>query len=458
MARVLAAGADAEADGVDVLQFRDGRAFEGFSRPRRVDGRTVGRVWSFHDITERRALEEQLRQSQKMEAVGRLAGGVAHDFNNVLTVLKFHADFLQEAALPPELAENVAEIGVAASHAADLTRQLLAFSRKQVLRPVVLEVDAVVANLQPMLRRLLGEDVRLVARRAPVGPVLADRGQLEQVLVNLVVNSRDAMPDGGTITVRTGPVTIDARDPHARARTLAPGTYLALSVTDTGQGIPPEVLDRVFEPFFTTKELGKGSGLGLSTVYGIVRQSGGAVDVVSELGRGTVVRVLLPLAPAAARPDPAEAPRKPGMGTETVLLVEDETTLRRLGRKVLERSGYTVLEACDGGDAVEVAARFAGRIDLLVTDVVMPTMHGRQVAECLRKARGELRVLFMSGYTDDEVLRRGALGAGTAFLQKPFTPAEFADAVRDVLDSPLPSLPGASGGAALPGTHAAAGH
>src|SRR5216117_17145 len=388
------------------------------------------------DVTEQRALEERLRQTQKMEAVGRLAGGIAHDFNNLLTAILGSVDFLRRALGPehPEHAETE-EIQKAAVRAADLTRQLLAFSRQQVLAPKVLELDALVTNLEKMLGRLIGEDVELrFAAHAPRAAVRVDPGQLEQVIVNLVVNARDAMPRGGKLTIETATVDLDAAYAWEHG-TVEAGRYVMLAVTDTGVGIDRAARARLFEPFFTTKEFGKGTGLGLATVYGIVKQSGGYIWVYSEPGQGATFKVYLPRVepggePVAARPSPARALG----GTETILLAEDEAAVRNLARRVLEKHGYKLLLAATGRDGVQLATQHAGPIDLLVTDVVMPEMGGRELAQRLAALQPGLKVLYLSGYTDDMIVRHGVLEAGVAFLQKPFTPDTLLRKIREVLD------------------------
>ncbi|MGH7700016.1 MAG: PAS domain-containing protein, partial [Gemmatimonadales bacterium] len=398
-------------------------------------GRLV-RIWGTQrDVTDQRRLAEQFRQAQKMEAVGQLAGGIAHDFNNILTAILGTCQLL-ERDLPPHAAglEDVAEIRKAALRAADLTRQLLAYSRRQVLAPKVLDLNAVVSGLEPMLRRVLGEDVEFATALAPgLGAVRADPGQVEQVLLNLVVNARDAMPEGGRLTLATASVTLDALSglEHVGA---APGPYVAVAVSDTGTGMPSDVRAHLFEPFFTTKEVGKGTGLGLATVYGIVKQSGGFVTVTTELGRGSTFRVHLPEVEAEPVPDthPAEPARL--RGTETVLLAEDEDAVRHLSQRALEREGYTVLAAANASEALTCVEGHDGAIHLLVTDVVMPGMGGRELARRLMGARPDLRVLYISGYPGEAVVQRGAVAPGAAFLQKPFMPEELVKRVREVLD------------------------
>jgi two-component system, cell cycle sensor histidine kinase and response regulator CckA len=390
------------------------------------------------DITERKQLEEQFHQAQKMEAVGRLAGGVAHDFNNLLTAILGSADLVLEslAAAVPER-EEIEEIRKAALRAADLTRQLLAFSRQQVIAPTVLNPNEVVRNMDKLLRRLLGEDVELRAALAQdLGAVKADASQLEQVVLNLAVNARDAMPNGGQLTIETQNVELD--EAYVRGHVSAqPGRYIMIAVSDTGIGMDAATQDRIFEPFFTTKEKGKGTGLGLATVYGIVKQSGGWIWVYSEPGHGTSFKVYLPrvaeaAAPAAQTPTPPVSVR----GSQTILLVEDEELVRHLVEKVLKANGYTVLVAASGPDAERVATQHAGPIQLLMTDVVLPGLNGRQVAERLTAARPGIRVLYLSGYTDDAIVRHGVLEPGVAFLQKPFSPAVLGRKVREVLDRP----------------------
>jgi signal transduction histidine kinase len=397
---------------------------------------------------DRQALEAQLLQSQKMEAVGQLAGGVAHDFNNMLTVISGYSAILLETldAADPNRGD-IEEIRGAAERAAGLTRQLLAFSRKQVLQPRVVDLNSeVITGLEKMLRRLIGEDIELVTSLdGHLGLVNADPGQLEQVIVNLAVNARDAMPDGGRLVIETANMELGAE--HAgRHIGVKAGRYVMLAVTDTGSGMKPETMARMFEPFFTTKEQGKGTGLGLATVYGIVKQSGGDIWVYSEPGHGTSFKIYLPLVeePKSAAV-PASTKAHDYAGTETILLVEDDETLRLLARRILQSRGYTVLEARDGEQALAICGQPATRIDLVATDAVMPKMNGRVLAERLATLRPRLRVLFMSGYTDDDMLRRGIMDPRMAFLQKPFTPEGLAKKVREVLDSPapvaVPSLP-----------------
>ena len=385
------------------------------------------------DVTEQRRLQQQLVQSQKMEAVGRLAGGVAHDFNNLLTVILSYSDLLLEDR-PPDAPdrEDIEQIRKAAVGASALTRQLLAFSRQQVLEPRVLEVNTVVASTEKMLTRLLGEDISLTASLAPaLGAVKVDPGQLEQIIMNLAVNARDAMPHGGRLSIETANVDMD--ESYVRGHPVAhPGPYVMLAVSDTGIGMDAVTQARIFEPFFTTKEAGKGTGLGLATVYGIVKQSGGFIWVYSEPGHGTSFKIYLPrvdepVARAVAAPEVVG-------GSETVLVVEDVAAVRAVAREMLERHGYTVLEAPDGETALRLAGKHQGVIRLLLTDVVMPDVSGRQLADQLLELRPDMKVLFMSGYTDDAIVRHGVLKEGIAYLQKPFTPDTMARKVRAVLD------------------------
>ncbi len=383
------------------------------------------------DVRERAALERQLRQSQKMEAVGQLAGGVAHDFNNLLTVIRGNAELALET-LPAgdPVADDIQQISQAADRASVLTRQLLAFSRKQVMRPRELEVNELLQSLQSMLERLIGEDYTIRSTyTADPSCIKADPGQIEQVLLNLVVNARDAMPDGGSIAIETS--VVDANDlvqsPSGRA--------VRISVSDTGVGMAPETMARIFEPFFTTKEVGKGTGLGLSTVFGIVQQSGGHIEVRSELGKGTRFEMTWPQVEGntIARNE-LDANAVLQTGTETVLLVEDDDAVRALASRVLRHAGYKLLEARDAQDAFSVARDYPQHIDLLVSDIVMPGVNGLVLARRLSMVRPSMRVLLMSGYTDDEILRRGLKEPGTAYLQKPFTPTVLASKVRAVLD------------------------
>jgi len=387
------------------------------------------------DVRDRTALELQLRQSQKMQAVGQLAGGVAHDFNNLLTVIRGNGEILlAQNATNADARVDLEQIVAAAERASALTRQLLAFSRRQVVQPVDVDINELVLRLERMMHRLIGEDIRIALRLTKESAwVCADPGQLEQVLVNLAVNARDAMPRGGTLTISTSIIPVDDV-PHAPVAASS-GRCVLLTVTDTGTGMDAATINRIFEPFFTTKEAGKGTGLGLSTVYGIVEQAGGQIVCQSEPGHGTTFRIYLPaIAVAASRAETAAARGGNWRGTETILLVEDDPAVRGLTRRILARYGYTVLETGDGAAAIRMADEHAGPIDLVLTDMVMPTMNGREVAARLRERRPDARVLLMSGYTDDEILRRGLHDTSIAFLQKPFTPDDLGRAVRETLD------------------------
>ncbi|HXI64874.1 MAG TPA: response regulator [Gemmatimonadales bacterium] len=403
---------------------------------RNAAGTIVSYETFVRDVTEQRRLQRELVQAQKMEAVGRLAGGIAHDFNNLLTAILGSAELALETlpAGAPER-EEVDEVRKAALRAADLTRQLLAFSRQQVIVPKVLNPNDVVSGMDKMLRRLLGEDVELRAALASdLGAVKVDPGQLEQVVLNLAVNARDAMPDGGTLTIETQNIELDQRyvQGHLSAE---PGPYVMLAVSDSGVGMDAGTQARIFEPFFTTKEKGRGTGLGLATVYGIVKQSGGWIWVYSEPGHGTTFKVYFPRVAAVTAPATASvAPPTSVRGSETILVVEDDETIRNLVLKVLKGNGYTVLAAANGDEAERVAGQHRGRIHLLITDVVLPGLSGPEVARRLVTTRTDTRVLYLSGYTNDAVLRRGVLEAGVAFLQKPFTPGVLGRKIREVLD------------------------
>jgi len=414
-------------------QFRrkDGSRFEAdVLATMMADGRILALV---RDATERKRLEEQLRQSQKMEAVGRLAGGVAHDFNNSLGVILGYTELLMRQADEGQRAK-LEQILKATRRASSLTRQLLAFSRKQIVDPKVLDLNALVSDLEGMLGRLIGEDVDLaIVPGADLGQVKADEGQLEQVVMNLCVNARDAMPDGGMLRIETANSDLAAGH-SAQHELIPPGRYVMLAVSDTGGGIDEKILDRIFEPFFTTKAEGKGTGLGLAMVYGTVKQAGGHVRVRSEVGRGTTFEILLPrLDEPVSAPDAEEAPMPAG-GWETILLVEDEGALRAIAREILEEHGYRVIEAEGPVEAIEIAKRHPDSLHLLVTDVVMPGMNGRLLAERLRSARPDLRILYMSGYTDDVIAHRGVLESGTLLLEKPFTARALLGRVRMALE------------------------
>jgi PAS domain S-box-containing protein len=387
------------------------------------------------DVSERRRLEAQLHQAQRMEGIGVLAGGVAHDFNNLLTVINGYTDMVLDE-IPPDAPwrEMLGEIRQAGERAAALTRQLLAFGRKQVLAPQVIDLNVLVRETERLLRRLIGADIDLASSLAPdAGRVKVDPGQFEQVLMNLAINSRDAMPAGGHLTIETRNVQLSAADVGGLAD-VRPGPFVMLAVSDSGVGMTEAVKARIFEPFYTTKPIGKGTGLGLSTVYGIVKQSLGHIEVYSEPGHGTTFKVYLPRADEAATPMSSPARFSVPRGTETILLAEDEDGVRALARLALLASGYDVLEARDGEAALAVSRGHDGPIHLLLTDVVMPKLGGRQLADALTGERPGVRVLFLSGYTGDAIVRHGVLESGTEFLQKPFTPLALARKVRDVLD------------------------
>ncbi|MBZ5656107.1 MAG: PAS domain S-box protein [Acidobacteriia bacterium] len=388
------------------------------------------------DITDRRQLEEQFRQAQKMEAVGRLAGGVAHDFNNLLMVINGYTEvLLEQLEQGSGMHQKVHSIQQAADRAATLTRQLLAFSRKQLLELKVVDVNTVIADMERLLRPLIGENIELVTRLSPeAGRIRADAGQLEQVIMNLVVNAKDAMPEGGRITLQSSSVTV-RKNLHEQ-RFILPGPYVVISVSDTGHGMDKETQSRIFEPFFTTKEKGKGTGLGLSTVYGIVKQSNGYVYLQSELRSGTTFYIYLPsVEESAERAAPAKSQENEKGGCETILLVEDEESVRELVRETLALRGYKVLEAENGEDGLRVAQNCKEHIDILITDVVMPGMGGRELAKKLLLVRPGINVLYLSGYTEDAVVHQGTLGPATAFLQKPFTLQSLTKKVRDILNS-----------------------
>jgi len=381
-------------------------------------------------------LEEQLQQAQKMEAIGRLAGGVAHDFNNLLTVISGYSQLiLDRLSSDDPTRAHVFQIKEAGDRAAALTRQLLAFSRKQVLSPQVLDLNRIIAGINKMLPRLIGENIEMVTMGFPgLSCVKADPGQIEQVIMNLAVNARDAMPQGGRLTIETANVELGANYPGQHP-VVVPGLYVMLAVSDTGTGMGPEVKSRVFEPFFTTKEQGKGTGLGLSTVYGIVKQSGGYIWVYSEPGKGTTFKIYLPASTEAAEAakKTEERLRVTG-GPETVLVVEDNDSVRSFVRGVLESRGYTLLEAGGGEEALKLIENHPDPIHLLLTDVVMPRMSGPELAAHLAPLHPEAKVLYMSGYTDNAIVQHGALDAGTHFLQKPFVPETLARRIREVLD------------------------
>jgi PAS domain S-box-containing protein len=418
---------------------------EGASRPERHANGDI--VWDglLMDVTARKEVEqrlreseEQLRQSQKMESVGHLAGGIAHDFNNLLTVITGYSDLtLRRLEAQNPLRGNVEQIKIASARASGLTRQLLAFSRKQVMKPTWLDMNAVVADMNKMLRRLIGENIDMLTEtHCDSCHVLADLGQIEQVIMNIAVNARDAMPRGGKLNIELTKVNLEPRA-ASRVREIEPGAYVKLSISDTGHGMSAEISKRIFEPFFTTKDTGKGTGLGLSTAYGIVKQSGGEILVRSEVNRGTTFEIYLLC--VSETNESHSSPRMPQVSSEatgeTVLLVEDEDLVRGMTRQILETAGYRVLEASNGNEAIRIYETCEERIDLLLTDVVMPGISGRELADHLAPRAPEMSVIFMSGYTDDVIMHHRILNRETAFIEKPFTPDNFMRKIREVLDA-----------------------
>ena len=398
-------------------------------------GQPVGAQGIGRDITERRRFETQALQSQKMEAIGRLAGGIAHDFNNLLTVIAGYSQWmLDDVPQDSPFMESASEILLAANRAALLTNQLLAFSRNQVIQPIILDLNSVVAQLDSMLRRIIGEDIEFVALTSlDLGLVRADPGQLEQVILNLVVNARDAMPGGGKLSLQTANVEIDEESARFELD-CSPGAYVMLAVSDSGGGIDESVKPHIFEPFFTTKEIGKGTGLGLSTVYGIIKQGGGFIQVDSQPGAGAVFRIYFPRVAAGVLASGIPQRRLRVGGAEVILLVEDEPAVRRIARGMLLSLGYSVLEAPNALEAQKIVSEYEKPIQLLLTDVVMPGLGGRALATKLKAVRGDLKVLYMSGYSDDAIVQQGVLEPDTAYLQKPFNLDELAAKVRELLD------------------------
>jgi two-component system cell cycle sensor histidine kinase/response regulator CckA len=409
---------------------------------RDAEGRASSIISVSRDVTERKRLEAQLQQSQKMEAVGRLAGGIAHDFNNMLTAVKAYTEFLLEDLDQADARRtDVQEIAKAADRAASLTRQLLAFSRKQVLQPRPLDLNDVVESMEKMLRRLIGEDVQIVTRlESDLQLVEADPSQVEQVIMNLAVNARDAMPQGGTLTIETRNVMLEHVD---ASWGIDPGAYTVLTMSDTGVGMDAATREQAFDPFFTTKPVGQGTGLGLSTVYGIVKQSGGHISVYSEPGHGSTFKVYLPqVSPADSAPILGPAMARFPRGSEAIVLVDDDEGVRAVSRRILQRAGYTVLSAPDGVEALRMIGEAGDQVQLLVTDVVMPGLGGRDLVAHVRDTYPDLRVLFVSGYTEEGVRRHGVLDPESAFLEKPFTAERLAQKVREVLDTPRASSRG----------------
>ncbi|MBI4765043.1 MAG: response regulator [Deltaproteobacteria bacterium] len=408
-----------------------------------LGGRTC-LIESFVDLSEHKHLEGQFYQSQKMEAIGRLAGGVAHDFNNFLMAIMGYCDLtLTGMGRGTPTRHFVEEINRAADRAASLTRQLLALSRKQVLQPLLLDLNSVLSDIKKMLLRIMGEDIELITRlEENLGPIKADKGQIEQVIMNLAINARDALPKGGKLIIETSNCDLDFLHQECHP-VVSPGAYVVLTVSDTGEGMDKETQSQIFEPFFTTKGVGLGTGLGLSTVYGIVKQSGGTIWVYSELGQGTTIKIYLPRASGPlGNAETVSAPLTIPRGSETILLIEDEVMVRNSIKEGLEMTGYQVLDASNGQEALRMAQSFQDPIHLVLTDVVMPGLNGLQVAESLTAWHPETRVLYMSGYPDDAFLRKGLIQEKTDFLQKPFTPKALAFKVREILDAPAkPSRP-----------------
>ena len=400
-----------------------------------VNGKVVGAVLVFRDITERRRLEEHLRQAQKMEAIGRLAGGIAHDFNNIMTIIMgFSEILLLNSQTNTEAKDSLRAIHEAGKRAAALTQQIMAFSRKQMLVPCVLNLNSVVRDMSVMVKRLIGSNIEFVTESAPdLGQVKADPTQIGQVILNFAANARDAMPKGGRLTVATSNAVLGDETTRKHSDVM-PGRYAMLSISDNGCGMSEDVLAHIFEPFFTTKGVGQGTGLGLATVYGIVKQSGGHIEVSSKVGEGTTFRVYLPLIEEPASMPDSQETRLAAKGHETILLVEDEDTVRQMTKMILDERGYRVLEASNGLEGLAVAEGHRGPIHLLMTDLVMPKLAGREMAERILALRPELRVLFMSGYTEDVIVLQGVESASANFLQKPFTLAGLTNKVREVLD------------------------
>jgi len=433
----------------DELELKDGTTLERYSSPVvGKDGKYYGRAWTFRDITEHKRFEAQLMQSQRLETVGRLAGGIAHEFNSILTAILGQCELLLDG-LPAgnPLAINAAEISRAAHRAATLTRQLLAYARKQILQPEILDLNQVMAGMQDMVRQITGDEVETQMAPAPgLHPVKADAGQIEQVILDMVANARDAMPDGGKLTLETANVSLDQQSPD-RCPELPAGDYVRLAITDTGTGLSEEAKARLFEPFFTTKDVGQGTGLGLSTCYGIIKQSGGHISVQSQPGRGATFQIYLPKVAGESKP-PApplktlDLPR----GTETVLLVEDDPALREMAADLLGRLGYTVWAAADAVEALNLTRQRApARVDLLFTDVVMPRLSSQELSERIQALSPRAKILFTSGYTETAKVPPNAPSRGASLLQKPFTPSALARKVRQVLDQTIPPPAARSG-------------
>jgi PAS domain S-box-containing protein len=419
---------DLTATSFDVVYFKDGRIFERYSQPQRIDDKIMGRVWSFRDVTRARNLELELRQSQKMEAVGRLAGGVAHDFNNLLMLISGYVAQLMENPSLSEGHGTCEQILATTRRAASLTKQLLAFSRKQPDAATTADLNLILLNLEPLLRRLLSDQIQLEVSVAPdPQPIYADVSQIEMMIMNLAVNAQDAMPEGGQLSIATTTRTLSSRDAEGNESTRE---FAILEVRDTGHGMTSEVKARIFEPFFTTKQLGRGTGLGLSTVLGIAERAGGRIDVQSEPNRGATFRVYLPKIKAAPAEHVQPSASAPGGGTETILLAEDESGIRAMTRAYLEALGYRVIEAVDGAEAIRRSMEYAGPIHLVLTDLLMPGMRGDSAVRAIRSHRPEIKAIFMSGYTDQNVTADPA-----AILNKPFEFPELGRRLRSILDA-----------------------
>jgi PAS domain S-box-containing protein len=419
---------DLSATSFDVLYFKDGRIFERYSQPQRINDKIMGRVWSFRDVTRARNLELELRQSQKMEAIGRLAGGVAHDFNNLLMLISGYVTQLMEN---PSLAEGYGtceQILATTRRAASLTKQLLAFSRKQPDAATTADLNLILLNLEPLLRRLLSDQIQLEVSAAPdPQPIHADVSQIEMMIMNLAVNAQDAMPEGGQLSIATTTRTLSSRDDEGNQTSRE---FAILEVRDTGHGMTPEVMARIFEPFFTTKQLGRGTGLGLSTVLGIAERAGGRIEAQSEPNRGATFRIYLPKIKAVPAERVQPSASAPGGGTETILLAEDESGIRAMTRAYLEALGYRVIEAVDGAEAIRRSMEYAGPIHLVLTDLLMPGMRGDSAVRAIRSHRPEVKAIFMSGYTDQDVTAEPA-----AILNKPFEFPELGRRLRSILDT-----------------------